>query len=96
MRDRLIEMKQWCDEVMREEDEEDDCEGAEDEKVLSKAAVLGLMQMLMQDDDGGYAGRSCERGVGWEVPKHSFQVSLWQRLSDSSLWKQLLLQAGLV
>lgn len=55
MRDRLIEMKQWCDEVMREEDEEDDCEGAEDEKVLSKVAVLGLMQMLMQDDDGGDA-----------------------------------------
>lgn len=31
----MIEMKQWCDEVMREEDKEDDCEGAEDKKVLS-------------------------------------------------------------
>lgn len=40
---------------MRGEDEEDNYEGAEDDKVLSKVAVWGLMQMLMQDDDGGDA-----------------------------------------
>lgn len=33
-------MRQWCDEVMRKDD-----------KVMSKVAVLGLMQ----DDDGGDA-----------------------------------------
>lgn len=65
---------------MRGEDGEDNYEGAEDDKVLSKVAVWGLMQMLMQDDDGGDAEEAVS--VEWAekcLTKHSFQVSLWQK-----------------
>lgn len=35
MKDRLIEMKQWCDEVMREEDQEEAVSAEWAEKCLS-------------------------------------------------------------
>jgi len=36
--------------------------------------------------------RICDSGKNWGMLDYSFQVLLWRRLSDSSLWKKLLLQ----
>jgi len=62
--------------------------GGRTEKITMKALkmiksclrLLGLMQMLMQDDDGGDAEEAVS--VEWAekcLTKHSFQVSLWQK-----------------
>lgn len=39
--------------------------------------------------------RSCESGESWGMFGPSFQVPLWQRLSNPSVWTELLLQADL-